>query len=116
MKKGFYLSTCSTCIRIKKEVSFPSDIEWVDIKTNPIGESDLEELYQKTGSYEAIFSKRSLKYAEIKEFVVNEESYRAWLLKEYTFLKRPVVIYDDFVSVGNDKQVIEALKIRFGAA
>lgn len=116
MKKVFYLSTCSTCIRIKKEVSFPLDLDWVDIKTSPIGELDLEELHQKTGSYEAIFSKRALKYAEIKEFLVSEESYRAWLLKEYTFLKRPVIIYDDFISVGNDRKTVENLKVRFGAA
>jgi arsenate reductase len=91
-------------------------MEWIDIKSNPIGEFELEHVYQKAGSYEAIFSKRALKFAAIKESLVHEESYREWLLKEYTFLKRPIIVYDDFISVGSDKKTVEALKTKFGAS
>ncbi len=116
MKKVFYLSTCSTCIRIIKEVSFPSDIDWIDVKSNPIGEEDLTKLYLKTGSYEAVFSKRALKFSAMKDSLTDDKSYREWLLMEYTFLKRPIIVYDDFISVGSDKKAVEALKIKFGSA
>jgi len=56
-----------------------------------------------------------MKYASIKTSLVNEKSYRDWLLKEYTFLKRPVIIYDDFISVGNGKKEIIRLKATFGS-
>ncbi|MBM3164553.1 MAG: arsenate reductase [Bacteroidetes bacterium] len=115
MKKGFFLSSCSTCNRIIQEVTFPLDLEWIDIKGHPIGSEDLEEICKKAGSYEAIFSKKAMKYASIKTSLVNEKSYRDWLLKEYTFLKRPVIIYDDFISVGNGKKEIIRLKATFGS-
>ena len=44
MKKVYYLKTCSTCVRILKELDLPSDFELQDIKTNPITETQLEAL------------------------------------------------------------------------
>jgi arsenate reductase len=116
VKKGFYLSSCSTCKRIIKEINFPSDLEWIDIKENPINEKDLDAVRSKMGSYEALFSKRAVKYAETKPFLVDESAYRERLLKEYTFLKRPVIVYDDFISVGNDAKTIQQLTLKFSAS
>jgi arsenate reductase len=65
-----------------------------------------------TGSYEALFSRRALKYKALglKNKNLGEEDYRKYILQEYTFLKRPVVIINNKIFVGSEKKTIEALK------
>jgi len=36
-------------------------------------------------------------------------------LEEYTFLKRPVFIYNNEIFIGNAKKTIESLKTKLGA-
>ncbi len=64
------------------------------------------------GSYEALFSRRAVKYTEqgLKDKKLNEKDYRELILEEYTFLKRPVAIAGDSIFVGNEKKTIDALK------
>ena len=95
MKKVYYLKTCSTCIRILKEIS-TKEFKLQDIKSEPVSVKQLEEMHTYTNSYEALFNKRSKKYAamDLKNQVVTEQDYRQLILNEYTFLKRPVIIID----------------------
>ena len=65
MSKVYYLKTCNTCMRILKELNFPSDFESQDIKENPLTVKQLEELHKLSGSYEALFSKRAKLYKEM---------------------------------------------------
>jgi arsenate reductase len=64
------------------------------------------------GSYEALFSRRAMKYKEwgLKDKLLTENDYRNYILKEYTFLKRPVVIVADKIFVGSEKKNVAALK------
>jgi arsenate reductase len=64
------------------------------------------------GSYEALFSRRALKYKELglKGKQLTEKDYCKYILNEYTFLKRPVVIIDDKIFTGSEKKNVEALK------
>lgn len=112
MKKVFHLQNCSTCQRIIKEVNWPEDIEFQNIKDQNITAEELELFYTSAGSYESLFSKRAMKYRSmgLNEMQLSEADYKKYLLEEYTFLKRPFVIYDDFVTVGNTKKVVELLK------
>ena len=83
-----------------------------DIKTNPITAAQLEEMKKMAGSYEALFSRRAMKYKEwgLKNKQLTEKDYRNYILKEYTFLKRPVVIVNDKIFVGSEKKNVEALE------
>jgi arsenate reductase len=46
MKKFFYLASCSTCSRIMKEIGIEnSDIELREIKSAPITEKEMEDLF-----------------------------------------------------------------------
>ncbi len=67
------------------------------------------------GSYEALFSCRSLQYAArgLKDKTLTEKDYRNLILEEYTFLKRPVVILNGEIFIGNSKEVVEAMKQKF---
>ncbi len=83
-----------------------------DIKFEKITPAQLEEMKSMTGSFEALFSRRALKYKELglKDKQLTEKDYRNYILNEYTFLKRPVVMIDDKIFVGSEKKNVEALK------
>ena len=112
MRKVFHLSTCSTCQKILKETNAPSVCTLQDIKTQAIGAEDLDWLASKVGSYEALFSRKALKYRAmgLHEKELSEKDYRDLILQEYTFLKRPVIVVDEHVFVGNLKKTVEEAK------
>jgi len=83
-----------------------------DIKTEKITTAQLDEMNNLAGSYEALFSRRALKYKVLglKDKLLTEKDYRRYILDEYTFLKRPVVIIADKIFIGSEKKNVEALK------
>lgn len=111
MKKVFYLETCKTCQKIMAELPL-DDFVKREIKSQGISETDLAEMRQRTDSYESLFSRRAMKFRQwgLHEKTLTEDDYRDLLLKEYTFLKRPVFIVDDALFAGNAKKNVEALK------
>ena len=112
MKKVYYLKTCSTCIRILKELNLSSEFILQDIKSEAITVKQVEEMQALAGSYEALFSKRSKLYKEmdLKNQVLEERDIKRYILEHYTFLKRPVIILEDNIFIGNSKKVIEEAK------
>lgn len=117
MKKIFHLSTCDTCQRILKELQPSSDFELQDIKTEAITPDQLENMARLTGSYESLFSKRARLYKErnLKEQNLTEADYKALILEQYTFLKRPVIIMGNDIFVGNSKTVVAAAKAKINS-
>ena len=111
MKKAYYLSSCSTCDRILKEVK-DYHFQLQDIKFDAITEEQIDQMYQFTNSYEALFSKRARKYKSmgLKDHNLKEEDFRNLILEDYTFLKRPVFIVGYEIFVGNSKKTIDGLK------
>ena len=111
MKKIYFLKTCDTCKRILNDVNI-SGFTLQEIKSNPITEKQLEEMYKLSNSYEALFNKRARLYKslDLKTKSLIEEDYKNYLLSEYTFLKRPVFIMDNEIFIGNSKKVIEQVK------
>ena len=112
MKKIYHLSSCSTCQRIMGELNLNEDWHLINIKEQNISEEDLDYVAQKMGGYEAIFSKRAMKYRSmgLNEKTLSEDDFKKYMLEEYTFLKRPFILVDDQVFVGNSKKVVEAAK------
>ena len=78
----------------------------------PITPAQLDELKEKAGSYEALFSRRALKYKELglKDKQLTEADYRRLILEEYTFLKRPVVVAGKRLFIGSEKSTVDELK------
>ncbi|HKJ48920.1 MAG TPA: ArsC/Spx/MgsR family protein, partial [Christiangramia sp.] len=83
-----------------------------DIKTEEITSEQLEKMHALIGSFEALFSKRARLYKErdLKNKVLKEADYKDLILEHYTFLKRPVIINDDEIFVGNSKKTVAAAK------
>jgi arsenate reductase len=112
MKKVYHLSSCNTNQRILKEINFGVDVELQDIKQKNIDEQTLDFLKDKTGSYESLFSKRAMKYRSLglNEMALSDDDFKKHMLEEYTFLKRPFIILEDDVFIGNAKKTVEAAK------
>jgi arsenate reductase len=112
MKKIYYLATCSTCNRIIKELNNGEGFELQNIKEDQITPEQLAAMVEMAGSYEALFSRRAMKFKalDLKNKNLTETDYQNYILDEYTFLKRPVIIIDDEIFVGNAKKTIEAVK------
>jgi arsenate reductase len=114
MQKIYYLSTCSTCARIIKELGItPKNTVMQDIKTEKITPTQLDEMKKMAGSYEALFSRVALKYRALglNEKKLTENDYRKYILEEYTFLKRPVILVDGKIFIGNSKKNIAAAAV-----
>lgn len=86
-----------------------------DIKTESVTSKQLDEMRYITGSYEALFSKRAQLYRKrgLNEKVLAEQDYKNLILEHYTFLKRPVMIVEGQIFVGNSKKVVAAAVAAF---
>ena len=51
----------------------------------------------------------------LHELKLSEADYKKYMLEEYTFLKRPFMINEDEVFIGNTKEVVEAAKQSFNS-
>ncbi len=112
MKKIYYLASCSTCQRILKQWKPGIDVQLQDIKSEKILPNQLDELARLAGSFEALFSRVALKYRSmgLNTQKLNEKDYRKLILEEYTFLKRPVLITDSEIFIGNSPKNVTAAK------
>lgn len=113
MKKIYHLSTCDTTQKILKDVEAEKKgAALQDIKTEKITPEQLDEMKKLAGSYEALFSRRAIKYRSmgLNKKQLTENDYRKLILEEYTFLKRPIAIVNDQIFIGNTKDVVERLK------
>lgn len=102
MKKIYYLPTCSTCKRLMNRWPLRDAIILRDIRNDRITEEEIDEMKRLAGSYEALFSRRAMKFREmgLHERNLSETDYRRLILEEETFLKRPVVIAGEAIFIG----------------
>lgn len=112
MRKIYYLKTCSTCVRILKELNLDENVILQDIKKEPITVKQLDEMKALSGSYESLFSRRAKLYKEmgLKEVPLKEKDYKHYILEHYTFLSRPVTIVDNQIFIGNSKVTTKKAK------
>lgn len=112
MRKIYYLSTCDTCKKILAKINPASHgFELQDIKKDKITAGQLDQMKKLAGSFDALFSKRATLYStmKLKEKNLSEKEMRELILEEYTFLKRPVIIYDGKIFIGNSPKELNAL-------
>ncbi|QNR24443.1 arsenate reductase family protein [Croceimicrobium hydrocarbonivorans] len=112
MKRIFYLSTCDTCKRLMKDWNLPESVYQQDIKKEAITADQLDAMYKLSGTYEALFSKRARLYKErnLAQADLTEADLKDLILEHYSFLKRPVLVWDDQIFIGNSKSNAETVK------
>ena len=103
MNKIYYIASCDTCRKIIKSLPKGNDLVFRDIKQDPLTTDELEEMYQLSGSYEALFSKKAQLYKSLglKDKNLTEADFKKYLLEHYTFLSRPVVLFNNEIFIGN---------------
>jgi len=116
MKVVFYLKSCNTCTRIIKEIKLDSSFIFREIKSNPLTLKEIEMIHDLSKNYESIFNKRAKLFTEkkLKDVTLTELEYKNYILENYTFLKRPVIITDQKIFIGNSKKNILELKKHLG--
>jgi arsenate reductase (glutaredoxin) len=116
MKKVYCVETCDTCQRIIQDAGLmKKGYVSQNIKQDKITPAQLDEMKSMIGSYEALFSRRALKYKAmgLKDKKLTEDDYRSLILQEYTFLKRPVVISGKKIFSGSEKKTVsEVMKLK----
>ena len=107
----YYLGTCTTCERILKEIPNLKSFTMREIKGDPISAAELDAMKKLAGSYEALFSRIALKYRGmgLNKMKLTEKDYRKYILQEYTFLKRPVMVIGNEIFIGNAPKVTAAM-------
>ena len=105
-----YLDSCNTCQRILKELELPESVILQNTKENPVTVEQVEFLKEQSGSYESLFNRRAQLYRgrNLHEKQLTESDYKELLIDHYTFIKRPILIYNDVAYIGNSKKVVAA--------
>ena len=109
--KVFYLSTCSTCKNIMKAWPLES-LALQDLKKESINAEELDFLQGKVGSYEELLNKRArlLGDHKLSSGAEREQEIRSLILSHYSFLKRPILVLNNDIFVGNSSKIVEAAK------
>ena len=113
MRVFYYLSSCSTCKKIENQLILGESVKKIDIKKKKLTEQELKTLHEKVGNYEGLINKRAqlFKQRKIDYKKLEEKDFKNLLLEHYTFIKRPILIYDEKIFVGNSpKTILEAIK------
>ena len=116
VKKMYQLSNCKTCQRILGELGDRPELEVTNIKETAITAEELDRMAELAGSYEALFSRRAMKYRSmgLADQDLSEADYRRLILGEYTFLKRPVTIVGDQIFIGSAKAAVQGTREALG--
>ena len=100
----YWLENCTTCQKAKKylERHEIKDYEIRDIKNNPLTREEIVNLSAMLGGADDLFSRRAIKYREMKlsERELTEREMIDLMEGEYTFLKRPILVIGDKVIAG----------------
>lgn len=108
----FHLANCNTCKRILNDLEPLKEVTLQEIKTKPVSSRQLDQLKELAGSYEALFSRRAVLYRSrnLAEKELTEDDYRLLMLEHYTFLKRPIMVIDGMIFVGNAAKTVAAAR------
>jgi arsenate reductase len=100
----YWLPNCSTCQKAlgwlgRRGVKISN---MRDIKEEPLTRNEVEKLAKMLGGPAELFSKRAVKYRELKlhEREVPPTEMLDLMTDEYTFLKRPILVIDAHATAG----------------
>ena len=100
----YWLPNCSTCQKAKRRLDRHNVkiTKLRDIKEEPLSREEIQNLAKMLGGAENLFSRRAVKYRELKlnERELPESEMLDLMADEYTFLKRPVLVINGSASAG----------------
>lgn len=114
MKVNLYgLPHCTTC---QKAVGYLEELgvkveSFHDVKENRLSRTEVENLVKLVGGVEKLFSKRAMKYRSLglNERDLSREELLDYMVDEYTFIRRPVLVFGDKALAGFSKKKYDEL-------
>ncbi len=107
----YWLPNCSTCQKAKRRLERHNIkiTEVRDIKEEPLSREEVEKLAKMLGGAEELFSRRAVKYREMKlsEQEVSEDEMLDLMASEYTFLKRPILVRNGQALAGYFEKIFD---------
>lgn len=107
--KLYWLPHCSTCKKAKKFIENKglTITEFHDIKENRLSRQEIVKLANLVGGAEDLFSRRAIKYREmgLHEREVSSAEMLDLMANEYTFIKRPVMVFGENAVAGFSENV-----------
>jgi arsenate reductase len=111
--KLFGLPHCSTC---QKAVAYLEEIgveieNFHDVKENQLSKREVQKLVKFVGGAENLFSKRAMKYRSmgLNEMELSDTQLVDYMVEEYTFIRRPVLVYGKKALAGFSKKKYDEL-------
>ncbi len=101
----FYWSpNCTTCQKAKRRLERHrvSGTKFRDIKEEPLEREEVEKLVKMLGGASELFSRRAVKYREMKlnERDLSDAEMIDLMTTDYTFLKRPILVVNGQATAG----------------
>lgn len=108
----YWLPNCSTCQKARRFLDRHrlQITRFRDIKEEPLARSEVENLARILGGAANLFSRRAVKYREMKlsEREMSANEMLDLMAEEYTFLKRPILVIDDRAIAGFFEKTFES--------
>jgi arsenate reductase len=111
--KLYGLPHCSTC---QKAVAYLEDLDveienFHDVKENQLSKKEVQKLVKLVGGEDKLFSKRAMKYRSmgLNEMELSNEDLLNYMVEEYTFIRRPVLVFGDTGLAGFSKKKYDEL-------
>jgi arsenate reductase len=111
--KLYGLPHCSTC---QKAVAYLEELgveteSFHDVKDNQLSKSEVQKLVKLVGGADKLFSKRAMKYRSmgLNEMELSSAELLNYMVEEYTFIRRPVLVYGDTALAGFSKKKYDEL-------
>lgn len=99
VEKFYWLPHCSTCVKAENHLLEQGVVihQHINVKQEKISREEAEALAKTLGGVDKLFSKRSMKYRAwgLHEKTLTDEDMLSYIVEEYTFIKRPVLLTTD---------------------
>jgi arsenate reductase (glutaredoxin) len=99
IERFYWLPYCSTCIKAEQHLlnKGATIAKHINVKEEKVTREELLELCQVLGGVDKLFSKRAMKFRAwgLHEKTLTDEDMLNYMLEEYTFIKRPVLVTKD---------------------
>ena len=100
----YWLPNCTTCQKAMRRLERHrvSVTKFRDIKEEPLTHEEVEKLAKMLGGASELFSRRAVKYREMKlnERELSDAEMLDLMSTEYTFLKRPILVINGKAAAG----------------
>lgn len=105
-----HFTTCQKAVAYLEDLGVEIE-NFHDVKENQLSRKEVDKLVELVGGAEKLFSKRAMKYRSmgLNEMELSDEDLVNYMVEEYTFIRRPVLVLDNTALAGFSKKKYDEL-------